>query len=292
MGKNQHRRCVCGKSSTYPICDFSHVSEKWQCQGKSGEVAEWCFVAGPHNLNLAEKLAAELGGIAAHTIDEKIIAEKEVLLTEGTDLEFLSVLDARISANERYVFALNVDPGLIGSVFVNAKIVPIVGETMELWQQIRTVCRQEFDQNIESTEHLAATKLKRVFLSHAVKDESILRPAVDYLRRFYEADIFLCADSIASGTNWQAEIVGNLQERESFLYLLSKNSLDSTFCAFEIGFASALEKNIAIISLDGSLPPVFAQHIQMNDVQRLRQRQPWLETDEALLEILLQVMSH
>ena len=61
------------------------------------------------------------------------------------------------------------------------------------------------------------------------------------------------------------EIVGALTARDLFVVLLSEASLASPFCAFEIGYASALGKPLHLISLDGSLPPVFVQHLHAVD---------------------------
>lgn len=286
MSQSNKRRCICGKSSTLPVCDFSHKSENWECASDVGSVFPWCFVAGPHNLNLAEKLAAELNGVTAHTTSNNIIATKEVVLTEGTDLESVMVLDARVSAQEKIVIGLNVDPDLLRPVFADAQVVSVSGETLELWQQIRNMCRDSDFATCTSQ----SREFKSAFLSHAVADELIIQKPLEYLRRFFNADIFACADSIASGSDWQSQIVDNLDEKDLFVLLLSKSAIQSTFCAFEIGYATAMKKEIAIVSIDGSSPPSFIQHIQMSDVARLIQRNPWLETEEALLETLLQLL--
>ena len=285
--KSKPRRCVCGKSSTFPLCDFSHQSEKWQCQPESGQVAKWCFVAGPQNYNLSEKLAAQFGGVAAHTIEESLVVENQVLVTEGTDLETLSVLAKRISANQTLVMAVNANAQIIANLFPNALVAEISGDSLEVWQRIKKACLEFQDSNVVPTQQRSP---KRLFVSHTVADEPFIVPAVEYVRRHFNSEVFLCADSIASGTDWQSKIIEQLKATEVFVYILSANSLSSTFCAFEIGFASAAEKDLAIISIDGTSPPAFAQHIQMGDVERLRLRNPWLDPDEAFLELMLELL--
>jgi len=128
-------------------------------------------------------------------------------------------------------------------------------------------------------------------MSHAIADEPTLGPVVEQLRRFLNADIFFCADSIRSGSSWQEIIRQELRHKELFLFIASQASLRSQFCAFEAGFAMGMNKNIRILSLDGSAPPGFFQDIQAADCLRLAARKPWLTPQEALLDALLQAVS-
>jgi len=81
-----------------------------------------------------------------------------------------------------------------------------------------------------------------------------------------------------------------LRNQDRFIALLSKISLASHFCSFEIGSANALSKPIALISLDGSVPPVFVQHIQAIDLPRILLQESWLDPQDALLRELLNVL--
>src|SRR6185295_2137333 len=133
--------------------------------------------------------------------------------------------------------------------------------------------------------------LHGAFLSHAVGDEALILSVIDYLRRYFKADLFLCADSILSGTNWQDTISAALFGREYFVSLLSKANLASHFCSFEIGVAYALRKPIRLLSLDGSPPPAFVQHMQFVDLPRLARQKPWLDIQDILVDELLKVLS-
>ncbi|MDP6507243.1 MAG: toll/interleukin-1 receptor domain-containing protein, partial [Planctomycetota bacterium] len=133
--------------------------------------------------------------------------------------------------------------------------------------------------------------LKSAFISHAVADESLIMPAVEYLRQYFDAGLFLCADSIETGSVWQKEITEALEAKDCFICLLSEASLASHFCSFEIGVASALEKPLIQISLDGSMPHVFIQHLQAIDLPRIVKQKPWLDVEDALLDELLKVLA-
>ena len=55
--------------------------------------------------------------------------------------------------------------------------------------------------------------------------------------------------------------------------------------------ATALGKPVRLVSLDGSLPPVFIQHLQTADLERLGRSRPWLERHDLLLEELLKIIA-
>ena len=52
--------------------------------------------------------------------------------------------------------------------------------------------------------------------------------------------------------------------------------------------ARALQKRVIMISIDGSLPPSYAQDVQMEMISRYRSTRPWLTPEEALVECVLQ----
>ena len=114
---------------------------------------------------------------------------------------------------------------------------------------------------------------------------------IDYLSNFFHADLFTCGESIAPGENWHATILEALRSKDRFIYMLSSASLDSHFCSFEIGMAAALCKPTSLISLDGSRPPAFVQHIQCVDLERVRRQKPWLERADLVLEELIRALS-
>ena len=74
--------------------------------------------------------------------------------------------------------------------------------------------------------------------------------------------LFTCADSIRSGSDWQATIRQYLAETEVFLSVASEPANRSVFCAFESGFAQAREIPVHIVDLDGGGPPSHLSHLQ------------------------------
>ena len=242
-------------------------------------------MASPHNENLAERLAAKYQGIAAHTTDEPLRAERVVVLTEGTDLDHVKRLANRIDAPTRRVIALNLDAGLVAPAFGDWSVQSVSGSDLELWGAVRKAVGSDAPTSQNSR------KLGAAFLSHAVSDEQMLVDPIMYLRKHFDADLFVCADSIDSGKVWHDEIVSQLSSRDHFVLLLSSAINASTFCAFEVGYATALQKRVSLISLDGSRPPSYVQHLQMIDLRRRRSASPWLTEHDALLEALLEVLS-
>jgi hypothetical protein len=134
--------------------------------------------------------------------------------------------------------------------------------------------------------------LPPIFLSHAVEDEAEVLPLVQHLRKHAGASVFLCADSIQPGTQWSPSIERELRGCGIFFMVISKASLQSQYCAFEVGMAVALEKPLALLSLDGSPPPAFVQNLQVMDVDRLNRRKPWLLPTEARIECALLALGH
>lgn len=133
------------------------------------------------------------------------------------------------------------------------------------------------------------TEHPRLFVSHSVADEAALEPLVAYLRAL-GVPLFVCADSIKPGTDWSATLRAELEAADAVIWVLSQSALASTFCAYEVGFATALGKPVHRVSLDGTPPPPFAQHLQAQDVLRLRARRPWLDPLDALIEAFLGVL--
>lgn len=91
-------------------------------------------------------------------------------------------------------------------------------------------------------------RAKKVFLSHAVQYEVIILKTVAYMRSYLGMEVFVCADSIEYGQNWHSEIEGKLKEAELLLFLVSQSSVQSSFCAYEIGYARALGIPVRLVS--------------------------------------------
>jgi hypothetical protein len=131
---------------------------------------------------------------------------------------------------------------------------------------------------------------RKLFISHSIKDEPVLLPVIEYLRTSFGAKCFICADSIKHGTDWRAQIMTELRSCDVFLLAFSAATLESTYCAFEVGVACGMEKQIQLISLDGSNPPAFISHLNMFNLPRLLLTRPWLSQQDVLLASLLEIV--
>ena len=131
----------------------------------------------------------------------------------------------------------------------------------------------------------------RIFVSHAVADEARLFPVLQALREQYGLELFVCADSIPSGHEWQQVIRAQLTQCDLFLIVSSKATVSSVYCAFETGMATALEKPVRVIHLEGDATLPYLSHVQASEIPRLLARKPWLTEDEALLDAVLDGLS-
>lgn len=270
-------RCVCGRSATFPVCDGRHVEADWACAPALEPVV---VVGGRHLQSVALRLAHRLGGVAVAQPEGRV--GRLILLCDASDLAHLPGWLAAASARSVEVLAVDVPAAAVQRPGVVVR--PVRAEDpLQLW---RAVVRA-----LEAEAAPAARPLRRAFISHAVADEAQLVPVVSSLRRHAGADLFLCADSIAPGEVWLDRILTALEAAEVFIGVLSAAAQASTFCAFEVGYATRAGKPVRLISLDGTAPPVFAGRTQAEDLARRRRAQPWLTADEALAEALLDALT-
>ena len=274
------RRCICGRSATLPLCDGSHRTEGWTCATDTPTVHARLFVAGPHNHNLAERLAHARQGAALHRLSGSVRAEQVVVLTDGADLDLLTTALRRVTGQRRRVLLIGADPALLRGAFSGSTLVPVSDSPHPalLWRDLLAA--------LDAAASPAVGPPPALFLSHATADEALLQPAVDLLRRL-SVSVFVCGDSIPGGARWWDTILDALSACDRFVLVLSESARQSSWCAFEVGAAVALGKSIQLISLDGHPPPSFVSHLQMLNVPRLLRQRPWLTRQDALIEALL-----
>lgn len=278
------KRCVCGRSSAYPLCDGSHQDEGWVCGAPADDWAELGFVASHSLTNLAERLAHRLGGLALHRLDGSLRCERLFILTDGQDVAALRRQIERAEANRHVVIAVECDPEVMRWAFEEADCVGVAAEdTAQLWAEAERVVTSSEETKTEGP----PSARPQVFMSHAVADEARLLPLIEGLRRNFGLDIFVCADSIRYGDAWKETITTELGRSDVFLFVNSEAARVSTFCAFETGLAVALERPVALLNLDGAALPLFLQEIQASDVVRLQASRPWLSSNDAILEAIL-----
>ena len=278
------KRCICGQSAQFPLCDHSHASHEWACHQNPEHAAD-AFICSPSLLNLASRLAHRFSGISLHDYPSYLRVERLVIVTDGHGLALIKTLMERVHASHVHVLCIGVDPSTLSSAFVGAKLSALKPHPDgQIWAQVEEAILNPNGTMLDGAQ-------PSVFLSHAVKDEPYLQPVIETLRTHLGVDIFVCADSIPSGSRWQSELVEQLRRRDLFIFVNSAESQTSVFCAFETGMAAALDKPMRIICLHSTPIPTHLQHIQGLDIDRLRARKPWLTDTTALFEAFLSALT-
>jgi hypothetical protein len=234
--------------------------------------------------NLADRLSHQLGGVSLRSVSRSIDAERLIVITDGQDVASLQSRLSRVTCNQRTLIAVGVGRAAVQWAFEGFDVVPVEdGPSAVLWRSV-----------LAAVDHvpvqIETQPPPRVFLSHAVVDESRLFGVVESLRRDFGIRLFVCADSIRSGSRWHEEIRAELQACDALIFVSTFQANVSVFCAFEAGYAAALGKPLHIIGLDGQGPPVHLSDVQAIDLPRLTARKPWLTGEEALLEAFLTVL--
>ena len=279
------KRCFCGTSKRFPLCDNSHQG-MWSCvNNRKARVRDAVLVC-EHYLSLGQKWAAHHKMYLLEDQLEDVICERLWILCDGSDIERLLQQRKQIVAQSVSVIGIDIAPQYL-SIFGqidDAQPLQDAGPG-SLWVQLNQIfARRDLASPLP--------RYQSLFLSHAVADERRLEPAIRYFRTYLGFSVFSCSDSIPNGDNWYVRIVEALRSADVVLCMLSKDVIHSTFCAFEMGMARALHKPISMVSLDESLPPAYMQEIQMLSLARHHRTRPWLSAEDVLIEGMLLSLSH
>ena len=265
------------------MCDGSHRSEGWQCAAPEDVVLPFGFVASESLGSLAERLAHRFRGAVLMPGGDPFSCERLVVLTDGQGLARLHLLREAVRSSETVVVCVGVDPQVIAWAFSGSLCIGVAAQAgPRLWAEVEGA--------IEGAKPAALRVRPKLFLSHAVQDERRLLPVVEVLREHFGLELFFCADSIPSGTQWSQEIERELRKCDVFVLVASEASSSSAFCSFEAGMAVALKKRIGVVALDGAAIPAFLQDLQAQDTRRIQGLRPWLNEEEALLEAFLSIL--
>lgn len=284
------KRCVCGRSARLPLCDGAHEVEGWRCSIAGAAAVPYAFVAGRSLTNLADRLAHRFAGVSLDggADSAPVTAERLVILSDGHDLARVRRLALRVQAGQTWVLGVDAPAGVLSWAFPDGRHVALAAEPAALiWNAAEAALTGGAAVTAPPD---PARRRPAVFLSHAAADEATLFPVIEALRDHLGLSLFVCADSIAPGAGWHAEIRRELLACDLFVFVSSERGRASVFCAFEAGMALALDKPLRIVALDETPLPAHLQHIQSMEVGRLRRRKPWLTTTEAHLEAFLQVL--
>ena len=128
----------------------------------------------------------------------------------------------------------------------------------------------------------------KIFISYSIKDKVIAGDLKKHFETYGVIECFVAHDDIDAGTEWEQEILRNLETSDYFMPLMTKNLETSYWCQQEAGFAFA--KGIKIIPLipdvDATKPVGFfakyqGQKIRLDNLEQSTQE--WLEK-EGIIE--------
>jgi hypothetical protein len=276
------RRCSCGGSQQLPLCDGSHTLGGWNCAAAAPRLG-FVVAAGQHLLSFAERLAHARGGAVLHRLDGEVRAEELVVLTDGTDLPSARVDLARVRAHRSRALVVGAEPALLQAALPGMVCVAVEDDAHPavLWARLMAALEQD-----ESSAGPPLGRAPRVFLSHAVVDESELAGPVEALRRL-GVEVFLCGDSMRAGADWRAQIDAALRGCDRFVLWVTAAAAGSVWCAYEAGVAMGLGKDIRLISADMAMPPGPLAHLYGESLPRLARLRPWLTPDDMVVAAVL-----
>lgn len=106
-----------------------------------------------------------------------------------------------------------------------------------------------------------ATETK-VFISYSRKDRERAQQITETLRA-RSFDVFKDTDDILPTEEWRGRLEQLIEEADTIVFLLSPNSVTSEVCAWEVDYATSLNKRIAPIVIEevdtAQIPPLLAR---------------------------------
>jgi WD40 repeat protein len=109
-----------------------------------------------------------------------------------------------------------------------------------------------------------------VFISYSRTDSDFARKLNDALQ-IQGKTTWFDQESIASGTDFQQEIYRGIETSDNFLFILSPISVNSPYCADEVGYAAKLNKRIVTVlhrPVDPATLPAALSSVQWIDFNR------------------------
>ena len=271
------RRCICKRSSRYPLCDGSHTEQPW-CTQKPLEKIDRLVISSPSLSNLAEWWAVKVQGQTITELTQTILESVEEIwvLSDGVQLPLLKLLLEQIPHHTEHWIHTEQNPTLPTDwIHRHDQHHHYLPSDFEL----ETLNPRTLDQI-----HPTPIGSTRIFVSHAVYNEGILLPVLEQLSGLYKIDFFICSN-ISSQANWYSEIEQHLRTSDVVWAFLSKAFAQSTFCAFEVGMARALQKRMHVFSIDAAAPPAYIQHQHLQSLDRVQSHFPWLSQSEVLIHM-------
>jgi len=106
-----------------------------------------------------------------------------------------------------------------------------------------------------------------IFISYSRVDRPFVQDLVKRLRRIYIGDTIWFDESLHGGQFWWTEILSQIKASDIFIYLLSRDSVESEYCLAELEEANRLQKQILPVVIRSRTPiPNELRDIQFVDM--------------------------
>ncbi|MGC6507197.1 MAG: TIR domain-containing protein [Myxococcota bacterium] len=283
MPRTIHKRCICGRSNQFPLCDGQHGTLNWKCSPSSAQFHDRVIIGSSHYRSLTEEMAHRHQLVTHHTHPGVTHCDELIIIHDPDDITPLLGKIERIEHSRRRIISIDCLPSAI--LIRHPKTMGFQVNSNPL-----TELRVQVDQLLNACKSQAKQLPESIFISHSIADEMDLKPCINRLRSQYQNHPFVCEDSIAAGHNWNQEIEQALRRSSVVLAFCSSAYQKSTYCAFEIGFAQALKIPIRPILIDDTYPPSHLQHLNAPSVQRIHRNNPWYTKTDAMMAAIFRAL--
>jgi hypothetical protein len=105
----------------------------------------------------------------------------------------------------------------------------------------------------------------KIFISYQTNDK-IIAGKLKSLLESYDLKSFLAHEDIQVSEEWKLQILREISESNMFISLLSEHYMSSPWCIQESGIAVYKKMKIIPLSLDGTIPMGFMNHVQSTKI--------------------------
>lgn len=114
--------------------------------------------------------------------------------------------------------------------------------------------------------------MAQIFISYSRADKQFIEQFIPLIRKVYGNDSLWFDDDIHGGSDWWQLILDEIADCDLFIYLVSNESLESSYCQAELKEALRLNKQILPVVVR-RLNPAYPGNIQQDLAELLRKTQ-------------------
>lgn len=279
--------CICGGSKNYPICDESHESAQWSCSTVEIQEAELFISTSVELYNLAQRLAYKLN---AKVITEHYNQPVHTLVRlcnvaspyPTPYMQASKTLNITIDLQPTFLFKKTPEEAVYSLFDVEPKY---------LYSTVLKAIKSKTSWALTNPTIETFKVKNKIFLSHAVRDQPRLNDLINLMRMRYNLDVFICSDSLSLGEEWYSAMIASLDQTDLVVQIITENTNNSTFCAFEAGYSIAAKLPLLLICYDKDVrPPAHLHHIQASEVWKSQQLKPWMTKEEITLSVIFDML--